>query len=112
MFSERLRRLRRERGISQERLADAVSVSGGAVGNWEAGIRRPDHVMLQRLADFFNVSTDYLLGRTDVKEPIETIALHRSDGYDEDLPEEAKRSIEEFKEFVRRKYRKGKDDIK
>lgn len=38
------------------------------------------------------------MGRTLIRAPIETIATHRTDSYDEDLPEEAKRSIEEFKE--------------
>jgi len=46
------------------------------------------------------------LGKTDIKTPIETLALSRSDGYEDDLPDEAIREIKTFKEFIRHKYGK------
>ena len=53
--------------LSQEDLAVIVGVSAGAVSKWERGISVPDVDILIRLADYFNVSVDYLLERTDVR---------------------------------------------
>ena len=67
MFALRLKELRAERDISQRELARALNVSIGAIGNWESRTRMPDAEKLQQIADFFDVSVDYLLGRTDAK---------------------------------------------
>lgn len=69
-FSEMLRNLRKERGLTQEALAKALSVgefkiSPSAVGMWEQGRREPDFDTLDLIADFFNVDIDFLLGKTD-----------------------------------------------
>ena len=62
MFSERLRALRKERKISQGALAAQLGISQQAVGKWETGRSTPDPRTLRRLADIFDVTTDYLLG--------------------------------------------------
>ena len=54
------------------------------------------------LADLFNVSTDYLLGRTNVRNHPGTFAAHT----DEDMSDEAKAELENFKEFLKMKYGK------
>lgn len=56
--------LRRERGIFQKELAEYLGVSIGTVSNYEHGVHNPDPETLKKLADFFEVSTDYLLERT------------------------------------------------
>lgn len=61
----RLKQLRKERGISQVRLAMELSVSQHTISRYETGEREADYAMLIRLADFFDVSVDYLLERTD-----------------------------------------------
>ena len=63
MLKDRLKELRRREGITQTELARALQVSVGAVGNWESGKRNPDIHMLNRIADGFHVSVDYLTGR-------------------------------------------------
>lgn len=69
-FQERLSRLRRERGLSQEDLAEVVGVTRQAVQKWESGASRPDMDNLTALADYFGVALDYLvLGREQVPEP-------------------------------------------
>lgn len=68
-FSDRLKELRMQKGITQAKFASIFKVSTGAIGNWEAGNRQPDYEMLQRLANYFDVSADYLLGLTDEKRP-------------------------------------------
>ncbi|MGE5574013.1 MAG: helix-turn-helix domain-containing protein [Bacteroidota bacterium] len=65
VFARRLAKLRAARGLSQYRLAELLGFSRGQISNYEQGSREPDHATLQKLADFFDVSIDYLLGRTD-----------------------------------------------
>lgn len=63
MFAQRLKELRKLRGISQVALSSELGLSQQAVGKWETGRSTPDPAMLARIAAFFEVSTDYLLGR-------------------------------------------------
>ena len=62
MLAENLRRLRKERGLTQEQLAEVVGVTAGAVHKWEARLSVPDLEMIVELADFFDSSVDALLG--------------------------------------------------
>lgn len=63
MIAATLRRLRKERGVSQTGLAAALYVSQQAVSKWETGTAEPDMRGLQALADFYGVTTDCVLGR-------------------------------------------------
>jgi transcriptional regulator with XRE-family HTH domain len=86
MISKRLKSLREDKDMSQKDLAGAIGVSPSTIGMYESNKRTPDSEMLNRLADFFDVSVDYLLGRTDKQKPstnkinmkkeVETIAAH------------------------------------
>ncbi|KZM54943.1 helix-turn-helix domain-containing protein [Aeribacillus pallidus] len=67
MFGKRLASLRKKMGISQYELADRLGFSRGQLANYEQGKRQPDFDTLQKIADFFEVSTDYLLGRSENK---------------------------------------------
>lgn len=66
MFRIRLKELREKTGLSQYGFADKFGVAQSTVGSWEAGKREPNFLTMQRLADFFGVSVDYLLGREAV----------------------------------------------
>jgi transcriptional regulator with XRE-family HTH domain len=72
-FAKRLKQLRTHYGITQEDLAAAIGVSRATVAGYEAPSkkREPDFEVVCRLADFFGVSADYLLGRTDDPMPVE-----------------------------------------
>ena len=61
----RLRELRKERGISQLKLAMDLSTNQNTISRYETGEREPGIVELIALADYFDVSVDYLIGRTD-----------------------------------------------
>lgn len=61
-IGENIRRFRRERGITQETLAEHMNVSCPAVSKWERGETFPDITMVLPLASYFDVSTDELLG--------------------------------------------------
>ena len=65
MFAQRLRELRREQGFTQIQLAQKLHVSNGTIGMWETGKREPDFKTMNRLASFFSVSVDYLLGNVN-----------------------------------------------
>lgn len=60
-LAEKIQKLRQEKGLSQEQLAERLEVSRQAVGKWEGGQSRPDMDKLITLAELFGVSTDYLL---------------------------------------------------
>ncbi len=62
--------LRQGNGLTQQNIADLLGITRGAYANIENGKREPDFAALFALADYFKVSIDYLLGRTEQKEPI------------------------------------------
>ena len=68
VFSERLRELRQERGMTQEALGQVIGVKNYSVYTYEKGRSYPDVAGLIALADHFDVSIDYLVGRTDRRE--------------------------------------------
>jgi transcriptional regulator with XRE-family HTH domain len=104
MIGSKIRQLREEAGMSREDLAHKLEISYWALSKYETEDRMPDYELIGRIATQFNVSVDYLLGRTNIKDPIETIAAHRSDDPMDELPEEARKSLEEFKEYILKKY--------
>ena len=65
-FSERLKQLRLQSGMSQSDLADKISVNKQTISQYERGVRRPDFETLSSLCDAFNVSSDYMLGKSEV----------------------------------------------
>lgn len=66
LFQIRLKELREKAGYSQYSFAKAFGTKQSTVGNWESGAREPKFDTMQRLADFFGVSVDYLLGRESI----------------------------------------------
>jgi methanogenic corrinoid protein MtbC1 len=65
-FATRLKELRVAAELRQKDLADVLGVAQTTIANYEQGARFPDEKNLHRIADYFNVSLDYLMGRTDV----------------------------------------------
>ena len=72
-FGERFYRLRIEREVYQKELAAYLHVSVGTISNYENGVHFPDLNALCKIADYFQVSVDYLLGRTEYAAPIEEL---------------------------------------
>lgn len=66
-FSKRLTKLRKAKDITQEQLAELVGISRSAVSLYEIDKREPDFDTLKTLAKFFDCSSDFLLGLTDIK---------------------------------------------
>ncbi len=68
-FSLRIKELREERGLSQAKLARELNVGTGSVGMWESAGEIPPVKKLLVIADYFGVSLDYLVGRSDIRAP-------------------------------------------
>lgn len=87
MFGKRLAELRNNKGISQYELAARMKLSRGQIANYEQGTREPDFITLISLADFFEVSLDFLIGRKWIfNEELSNIAFFG--GTKENLTEE------------------------
>ncbi|GBF33572.1 HTH-type transcriptional regulator xre [Desulfocucumis palustris] len=68
-FGKRLRELREEKGLRQEDIGKYLHIGKSAVSQWENGIRMPDSYTINKLADYFNVTVDYLIGRINDTNP-------------------------------------------
>lgn len=104
-FGTRLKKLREENHWNLEKVADALNVSIATVSNYERNFRKPDIDTINKLADIFQVTTDYLLGRTQIKDAV----LLEND----DLPVELKEIGIEYLEVNKELKKKGltPDDI-
>lgn len=65
MFNIRLKELRNQQNMTQDELGKVLNVSGKTIGTWERDSRQPNIETINALANYFNVSTDYLLGRKE-----------------------------------------------
>lgn len=65
LFGERLKYLRNEKGIGQNLLAKQLQLSNASISYWETGKQEPSAEVIFKLAEYFNVSADYLLGLSD-----------------------------------------------
>ncbi|MEG1256855.1 helix-turn-helix transcriptional regulator [Clostridium sp.] len=90
-FGERLKELRESKGLTQEQISEVINVTRPTIAGYETKGKQPDYDKLKTLADYFNVSVDYLLGHSDTRTPqikeepkkfstkVETIAAHLDD---------------------------------
>lgn len=100
-FSERLRQLRQEKKMTQVSLGQAVDISPRMISFYESGNHFPrDEVILKRIAGLFEVSLDYLLGHSDLREEA---SLKKICTAYRTLPEEDRRSVLSFAEFLAEK---------
>lgn len=65
VFSSRLTKLRKERGINQKQCAEILEIESSKYNKWENGKNRPSYDIVCKLANFFDTTTDYLLGNSD-----------------------------------------------
>ena len=66
-FSNRLKKLRTQKGLTQQQISDYLNIPRTTYSGWERGAQEPNFTMISTLAELFNVSIDYLLGETDIK---------------------------------------------
>lgn len=80
-FGDRLKELRKEKGISGLELANIFKVHKGSVSNWETNRRSPDKEMIVKLAEYFGVTVDYLLGNSDIRQAKDRKTIDLFPGY-------------------------------
>lgn len=100
MFPKRLKKIRQNKGLTQERLAKLVNTKKTTISNYETSYSSPSNEMLKDLAQVLNTSTDFLLGLTDNPNPYKV----KGGGKDIELtPEEYKVLIQmrEHSEFAK-----------
>ena len=103
-FTERLKSLRAEKNISQKKLAEELFVSQQTIAKWETDKSTPNPDTITKISDFFEVSTDYLLGKSDFRTHLdeelsqEEFALY---GEVRELTTAEKEKIMEFIKFTK-----------
>ncbi len=70
----RIKKLRREKGVSQTELAEYLALKQQTISAYENGTNEPDLKALDKMARYFDVSIDYIVGRSDVRDPADKIA--------------------------------------
>ena len=104
-FGERLRELREERDVTQKALAEVLGVSPRMVSFYESGAHfLSDGEQLCRLADYFDVTTDYLLGRSALRSPDQA---KRFNMLLTALPEAERKSIMDYSEYLLSRHRRS-----
>ena len=111
-FSELLKDLRKQAGLTQVDVAEKLGISQPAYASWERGVKKPTQENLVKIAQILNVSVDYLVGnseeKTDELDNIELLFRMNSKGLTDEEKEIFKKELIEFME-ERKKVFKAKD---
>ena len=110
-FGDRIKSLRIEKDWTQEYVCKKLNISSGALSRYETGMYEPKSLELVKdFADLFGVSTDYLLGKSDIRNPEELKKVQfanagglDTDGLDDDDLEELQRQIDYIKKMKGKK---------
>ncbi|GIO03019.1 hypothetical protein J5TS2_36870 [Brevibacillus halotolerans] len=95
-FGERLRSLRNEKKLTLRKLSEELNITYSALGKYERNEREPDFETLEKIASYFGVMIDYLIGRTDIKTQNELLFINSM----RDLEEKIKELPSAKKKFV------------
>lgn len=110
-FGDILRELLNDRGITQKQLAISLNIAASTLGNYIQDSREPDFETLKRLADYFDVSVDYLLGhrskKANTQAEDELLRIFRSL-----TSEQQEMYIEQGKLYIRMNNKKGVESLK
>ena len=115
VFGERIKQLRIEHQWTQEYVCEKLNISSGALSRYETSMYEPKSLELVKdFANLFGVSTDYLLGKSDIRNPENTnldklqIGLSTKDY--SNISDEQIKQIEDFAKFVLKDNKKDKSD--
>ena len=114
MFGKILRELRKENNLNQSELAKKIGLSASAVGMYEQGRRQPGLELINKIADLFNVSSDFLIGRSNIRKSDDSKNIAKTNenspylvqAYDKNLPPEELRKIEKYINHIYKRYEK------
>lgn len=115
-FGNNLKKIRQDNQITQEELAKKINTSRSNIANYENDKNMPSIEILNKLSEIFNCSTDYLLGKTDVRNPRQKIddvlneaMIGMSKKDYENLTDTQKKQIRDFAIFVKEQKSKGEN---
>ena len=110
-FSERLKDLRKQAGLTQVGVAEKLGISQPAYASWERGVKKPTQDNLVKIAQTLNVSVDYLVGnseeKTDEFDNIELLFRMNSKGLSDEEKKVFKKELIEFMEERKKAFDKG-----
>ena len=110
-FGEHLKEIRVSRNLTQKQLAMMVGSTERGIQRYESGERKPNFDTATKVADFFDVTVDYLLGNSDVRNPKTTIPTDDDIkfalfGGEKGISDEAYEDVKRFAAFIKDKYKK------
>ena len=110
-FSERLKDLRKQAGLTQVDVAEKLGISQPAYASWERGVKKPTQENLVKIAQILNVSVDYLVGNSEEKadelDNIELLFRMNSKGWTDEEREIFRKELIEFMEERKKACDKG-----
>lgn len=106
MIGERLYDLRKDAGLTQDELAAVLHINKHSISSYERDKSEPPDAVKIEIARYFNVSVDYLLGMTDDPNPY--TRQHNILRLSPHFPENARRSLTDYAEYLEHKYTKEK----
>lgn len=110
-FSERLKDLRKQAGLTQVGVAEKLGISQPAYASWERGVKKPTQENLVKIAQTLNVSVDYLVGnseeKTDELDNIELLFRMNSKGLSDEEKKVFKKELIDFMEERKKAFDKG-----
>ncbi|WP_243895796.1 helix-turn-helix transcriptional regulator [Paenibacillus sp. F411] len=111
---DRIKKLREREGLTQLDLANKIGINNSVLSRIEAGKRPVEDVEMNAFADFFDVTTDYLLGRTDYPKGYQTnMSFYGGpEQYTQDEIEEMEAALERYRDMKRRAAEQAKKDSK
>jgi len=104
--------LRAEKDITQKQLAEILNLSSSAISNYENGIHTPDLATLNKMADYFNVTLDYLSGRTGYRCPPNILTEYITTDYTVtdiintviSLDSTSRNSVSDYTDYIKHKH--------
>ncbi len=96
-----LKKLRTEKGISQQQLANELEISQQSINKYENHKIEPEIFLLEKMADYFETSIDYLVGHTDLRRKIEEVQSCALNGEEAALMEQYRRLLPRERESIR-----------
>lgn len=110
-FSERLKKLRKNAGLTQVDVAEKLGISQPAYASWERGVKKPTQENLVKIAQILNVSIDYLVGNSEEKldelDNIELLFRMNSKGLTDEEKEILKKELIVFMKERKKAFKKG-----
>ena len=113
-FGTILKKLRQDNNLTQDELAKKIDTSRSNIANYENDKNMPSVDILEKLAKLFNCTTDYLLGKSDIRNPenkdLDKLQIGLSAKDYSNISDEQLKQIEDFAKFVLKDNKKDKED--